>query len=308
MAFFDDYEAYKKNHNLVSKFLIHIGALKLTSFLDNVYIQSNHTYDGREGRAVVEVILYYPDNVSYINKIVEIDHGLFEEGIHNREEYPDGIKDVDHYELLVENNSSILECNINESSNILKSQEYDNYKRTIKLIFDFRGEMEDVDILNEYAYYVYVRVIMANKEAPYWCNLVVQAIELKKEKKYELALLLMFSAFDNFISLEIEKLNVTYFSEFDLEKLEFGKKVSLLLKHCLNVIPGKNKENHSVKDLIFKMYKDLYDLRNAVAHGNRREIEENNFEKCLDMLIFTYTAINGNPIDNMDLIREVKIY
>lgn len=306
MAFFEDYNKYKEKKNLADSFIKHIDALEVVSILGNIYFQSNHTFDRRESRAVVEATLNYPDNLGYIHEVLELEHGLFFEGLLNSEEYPEGIIDAEHYESLIEYNTSILKSDINEFKNELDKTEYDNYQRKIKFTFDFIGEMQDVDLLNEYTYYVYIKARVINIAAPYWSSLVVQALELEKEMKHELSLLLMFSAFDNFITLEIEKVNKLYFSEIELSNLEFGKKVSILLKHFLSVAPGINSENHPVRELILKMYDELYSLRNAVAHGKIREITKQDYEKCLDMLIFTYIAINFNPDDNVDLLRKIK--
>lgn len=307
MAFFDDYNKYKENHNLVDNFLIHIGALEYGYILSEVYIDTNHTLDGREGRAVAKGDFSYSEDISYINEIVKIECGLFSEGFDN-EKYPDGIRDVKHYHELKDSLVTVLENSANDCTIELEDYNYDNYKRTFDLTFDFRGDMMDVDIINYWTYYAYVKVIMVDVEASYWCNLVVQAVELQKEEKYELALLVMFSAFDNLITLEIEKIDSLYYNEFNLETLEFGKKVSLLLKHHLRVIPSYKKEVHPVKDLIQKIYTKMYKLRNNVAHGKNREIEEDDFEECLNMIIFTYAAINDKPIDNVDLLRKIKTY
>lgn len=307
MTFFDDYNQFKNYNNLKKSFFIKINASHLTTILENVYIETNHTFNKRESRASATTNFSYQERLGDIIEILNIEHGVFHEGSINPEDYPDGIIDEEHYLKLAEENVRLLECNINDFTNTLIDYKFDNYTRNIKLMFDFHGNMEDTFVFDYHNYYVYMELLAQNKEAPYWTKLALQAIGLNNEEKYELALLLMFSSFDNFITLEIEKLTKFYYKEFNIEKLEFGKKVSLLLKHSLKVNPGVN-EMHSVKDLIYKMYDELYTQRNAVAHGNNREIESEDFEKCFDMLIFTYIAINEHPVDNKDLLRKIKNY
>jgi len=299
MKFFVDYNLYKKNHALVNKFINHVNAINTVSILDSLYLSIIHATRRDDSHAVIEASIDYPEEIGHIHDILQLEHGLYK----NSSE----IESAEHYEQMVEYEGSILNSKINYSTITLLEQKLDNYKREIKFIFNFNGELHDLDLLNDNKYYVYIAANEINQTAPYWTNLLTQALGLEKEMKYELALLVMFSAFDNYISLEIEKLEKEYFKEFNLLRLEFGKKVSVLLKHFLKVVPGSNNEEHHVKDLILKMYEELYTLRNAVAHGNTREIKKDDFHKCLDMLIFTYTAIEFSPVDNADLLKNIKL-
>lgn len=306
MSFLRNYCRYKNDNNLVDKFLIHISALKRTAFLDKIYIETNHTLDRRECRAIGKATFSYPEEIEHIYSILSLEHGLFKEEHYNNEDYPDGIRDVKHFHELEEMINISLDNKVNECSLHLDDTKYDNYTKEFELTFDFRGELHDVDIIQDKNYYVYCDAIIANNESPYWCNLVVQAILFQKEKKYDTALLFLFSAFDNLITLEIEKLVNSFYKEFNLKNLEFGKKVSILLKHHLKVNPGENKEEHPVRNLIYTIYTELYELRNAVAHGKIRNIIVNHVDNCLDMLIFTYTAINFNPKDKVVLLKKIK--
>lgn len=299
MSFFVDYNLYKKNYALVNKFINSVNAINTVSILDSLYLSSIHATRRDDSHAVIEASIDYPEEIGHIQDILQLEHGLYK----NCSE----IESADHYEQLVEYEGSILNSKINYSTITLLEEKLDNYKREIKFIFNFNGELHDLDLLNDNNYYVYIVANEINQTAPYWTNLLTQALGLEKEMKYELALLVMFSAFDNYISLEIEKLNEMYFKEINLIGLEFGKKVSVLLKHFLKVVPGNNNEEHSVRDLILKMHNELYTLRNAVAHGNTREIKKDDFHKCLDMLIFTYTAIEFSPVDNADLLKNIKL-
>jgi len=299
MSFFVDYNLYKKNYTLVNKFINSVNAINTVSILDRLYLSSIHATRRDDSHAVIEASINYPEEIGHIQDILQLEHGLYKNCLE--------IESADHYEQLVEYEGSILNTKINYSTITLLEEKLDNYKREIKLIFNFNGELHDLDLLNDNNYYVYIVANEINQTAPYWTNLLTQALGLEKEMKYELALLVMFSAFDNYISLEIEKLNKMYFKEINLIGLEFGKKVSVLLKHFLKVVPGNNNEEHSVRDLILKMHNELYTLRNAVAHGNTREIKKDDFHKCLDMLIFTYTAIEFSPVDNADLLKNIKL-
>lgn len=299
MSFFVDYNLYKKNYTLVNKFINSVNAINTVSILDSLYLSSIHATRRDDSHAVIEASIDYPEEIGHIQDILQLEHGLYK----NCSE----IESADHYKQLVEYEGSILNTKINYSTITLLEEKLDNYKREIKFIFNFNGELHDLDLLNDNNYYVYIVANEINQTAPYWTNLLTQALGLEKEMKYELALLVMFSAFDNYISLEIEKLNEMYFKEINLIGLEFGKKVSVLLKHFLKVVPGNNNEEHSVRDLILKMHNELYTLRNAVAHGNTREIKKDDFHKCLDMLIFTYTAIEFSPVDNADLLKNIKL-
>lgn len=299
MSFFVDYNLYKKNYALVNKFINSVNAINTVSILDSLYLSSIHATRRDDSHAVIEASIDYPEEIGHIQDILQLEHGLYK----NCSE----IESADHYEQLVEYEGSILNSKINYSTITLLEEKLDNYKREIKFIFNFNGELHDLDLLNDNNYYVYIVANEINQTAPYWTNLLTQALGLEKEMKYELALLVMFSAFDNYISLEIEKLNEMYFKEINLIGLEFGKKVSVLLKHFLKVVPGNNNEEHSVRDLILKMHNELYTLRNAVAHGNTREIKKDDFHKCLDMLIFTYAAINFKPVDNFELLKKIKL-
>ena len=77
-----------------------------------------------------------------------------------------------------------LDNKVNECSLHLDDTKFDNYTKEFELTFDFRGELHDVDIIQEKNYYVYCDAIIANNESPYWCSLVVQAILFQKEKKF----------------------------------------------------------------------------------------------------------------------------
>ena len=306
MSFFKNYYRYKNDDNLVDKFLIHVGVLKRIAFLDKINIKTNHTIDSRECRAVGKTTFSYPEEIEHIYSILNLKHGLFKEEVFNNEDYPDVIRDVEHFHELEETINISLDNKVNECSLHLDDTKFDNYTKEFELTFDFRGELHDVDIIQEKNYYVYCDAIIANNESPYWCSLVVQAILFQKEKKYDTALLFLFSAFDNLITLEIEKLVNSFYKEFNLKNLEFGKKVSILLKHHLKVNPGENDEEHPVRSLIYKIYTELYELRNAVAHGKIRSIIVDHVDYCLDMLIFTYTTINSNPKDNFILLKKIK--
>ena len=149
-----------------------------------------------------------------------------------------------HFHELEETINISLNNKVNECSLHLDSKRYDNYTREFQLTFDFKGELQNVDIIQDKNYYVYREAIIANNESAYWSNLVIQAIMLQKENKFDNALLFLFSAFDNYITLKISKLTNSFYKEFNIENMEFSKKVSILLKHYLNVNPGQNEQGH----------------------------------------------------------------
>lgn len=306
MCFIKKYNSYKEEHELVTKFFTSLSLLTERTIFEECNIDTNHTFNDREHNTIGTCEIDYPSNINYITLIkrYDLEHGLY----CNPENIT--INDLDDYNRLLEGDSYILVAEPNTGvkfeidTDMIK---FDNYKKSFFLNFKLTGNMEDFDVLDAYRYYVKFNVIDYSENAEYWGKLLLQGCEFKNEMKFDIAFLILFSAFENFITLEIEKITDSYYKEFNIKELEFIKKVKLLLKHHL-CVESKGREDHPIKNLIIKLLDSLYKIRNKVAHGNKREIEEVDCDLCLDMFIFTYTAIYHKPKDNIELLKKIKNY
>lgn len=306
MAFYDDYNTYKMNHDLIEKFLLSLGLLKFKRIIKNFPIDTSGVPEG-------ERTFTRKCNSSFEDMhIVHISDKQIEYGLYCN--YDDEtIDSIEKYDLLKKDNRDVLEKDINESSIILELDEnsfvFDNYKKEFTVDIKINADRIEHTIIDQFEHYVVFNVVLYNENFEhYWGNLILQGINLENEKKYDLSYLLFFSAFDNYITLLTEKLQSLYYKELNLETLSFEKKVSLLLKHNLGVDISTENQKSPTECLLMTKYKELYSKRNDVAHGRYREISEQMSKDCLDFFIMYYTVINTKAKTNEELLRKIKEY
>ncbi len=301
MGFNENYNSYKENHDLITKFFTSLSLLKEEVIFNKCDIDRNHTFEGNESNTVGNCQFNYPENLIHVVKLTphDFEHGINIEPINNLEHFYELNKNG-NIDLKNKNNETLISLNFNEII-------FDNYKRFFSLPFKIKGQMNDFGFFDGFNYYIKFNVIAYNKDSDYWGKLLLQGYELQQEKRYDLAFLVLFSAFDNFITLEMEKIVDNFFKEFNIKTMPFESKVTVLLKYHLNVETG-GREDHPTKQLITKIVGDLYKFRNKIAHGTKRLIEEKDCNLCMDMFIFTYTSIKFKVKDNHELLKKIKEY
>jgi hypothetical protein len=301
MGFNENYNSYKENHDLITKFFTSLSLLKEEVIFNKCDIDRNHTFEGNESNTVGSCQFNYPENLIHVVKLTphDFEHGINIEPINNLEHFYELNKNG-NIDLKNKNNETLISLNFNEII-------FDNYKRFFSLPFKIKGQMNDFGFFDGFNYYIKFNVIAYNKDSDYWGKLLLQGYELQQEKRYDLAFLVLFSAFDNFITLEMEKIVDNFFKEFNIKTMPFESKVTVLLKYHLNVETG-GREDHPTKQLITKIVGDLYKFRNKIAHGTKRLIEEKDCNLCMDMFIFTYTSIKFKVKDNHELLKKIKEY
>lgn len=299
MSFWTEYNNYKQNHNLITKFFTSLSLLKEEVVFSKCDIYTNHTFDGNESNTLGMCSISYPENLLHVSIVTphDFEHGINIESIDNLEHFNKLEKDG-KIDLKNENNETVISLNYDQIK-------FDNYKKEFELPFKIKGKINNFGFLDSFNYYIKFNVITYNKGTNYWGNLLLQGYELEREKRYDLSFLVLFSAFDNFITLEIEKIKDKFFKEFNIKTMPFESKVTILLKYYLGVTTGGSEE-HPTKQLITKIVGELYKFRNKIAHGEERTIEKINCVLCLDMFILMYTAIKFNVKDNTELLKKVK--
>ena len=301
MGFNENYNNYKENHDLITKFFTSLSLLKEEVIFSRCTIDTNHTFNGKESNTIGTCHFDYPENLIRVVIVTahDFEHGINIEPINNLEHFNELHKNG-KINLQNKNNETLISLDFNEII-------FDNYKKIFSLPFRIKGQMNDFGFLDSSDYYIKFNVITYNEDSDYWGNLLLQGYELQQEKRYDLAFLVLFSAFDNFVTLETEKIEDKFFKEFNIKDMKFESKVTVLLKHHLDVVIG-GREDHPTKQLITNIVGDLYKFRNKVAHGTKRIIEEKDCNLCMDMFIFTYTAIKFKVKDNNELLKKMKEY
>ncbi|MFY4796809.1 hypothetical protein ACOTVS_09820 [Aliarcobacter butzleri] len=298
MKFEVELSKIKDKYDLYTRFLKGIGVLSCEKRLIEVSLDTNHTFERRNESTTAEAIYSYEDENLHIYNLNVLEHGIY------FDEHGASISKIINR---LENEEIHLRTNFNNEVKInLKDFRINNQDKEILFNFEFLGTMSDTFIIDDWGYYIYLELLKDNSD-DYWGFLLIQSEELKKEKRFDLAFLLIFSALENYINLNIESLQSNYYKELNLKSMELKSKYSFLLKDKLEVTTG-NKEEHPCKELIIKKFNDLYTFRNKIAHGEERNIKKEDCENCFDTFIFTFTAINHKPKDNQKLLKCIKEY
>ncbi len=279
MRFWSTYNRYKEKEYFIDNFLLNNNIIKYDEIIEEINVDTNHTLDGREQRAVAEGTIEYQQD---IYKIV----GNIEYGIN-----------IEYEENLINETE--------EWKVILEDIEFDNYKKEISLLFDFKGDMDDAYTVFDYnTFKVKIETLSLSEDAPYWGKLLIQAINVLEKRQFDLAFLLIFTAFENFITLLVEDHKRYFYKEINIEKMELKNKMKVLLKHILNIPPGS--EEHPSISIIEQLFSDLYKIRNNIAHGQYRKVDYNDCQKCFDLFIIYRTIIKYKPKNNHDLLSVLK--
>lgn len=301
------WEAYNKLRNqdcFLDNFLLTNNIVKYDGFLEIVSLETNHTFDGRESRAVASATVNYEQE---IYKVINIDYGLdINAVVEDRDNHFSNFSEF--VQLKQKDSTNILENKINDCKIILEHKEYNNYKKEMSFMFDFQGDMHDSFIFDYNSFQVAVEVLAFDDEAPYWGKLLVQASHIIESKQFDLAFLLVFTAFENLITLLGEEYEGDFYKEVMIKKMELKNKIKFLLKHILGVQPSKRREDHPSIGIIEKLFSDLYILRNKVAHGSYRDISNKDCQDSINLFIIFYTAILKKPKDNNELLKHMKDY
>lgn len=306
MAFYEDYTTYKENHSLIEKFLLSLGLLKFERIIKKFPIDTSGQNEG-ERIFVRNCSASFEDmHILHISN-KSIKHGLY---CNHTNEIIDTMK---KYEALEDEHTNVLEKSINDNTILLELDEnslkFDNYKKEFTVDVKVNAEIVDHGIIEQFDHYVVFNIVIYNEEFEYyWGNLILQGINLENEEKYDLSYLLFFSAFDNYVTLLTEKLQKLYYKELNLVSLTFEKKVSLLLKHNLNINIATENQKNATESLLMKKYTELYTMRNHVAHGRYRDITQKMSNECLDFFIMYYTVINTKAKTNIELLKKIKEY
>ncbi|PHO10767.1 hypothetical protein CPG37_02685 [Malaciobacter canalis] len=287
----------KNKAYLYTKFLIGIEALSYEKRLIPLYLDTNHTFERKYDNTFANAIYSYEDENLHIYHLEVLQHGMYSD---------DYTASIDKIESALNNEETNLENEFNEAKVNLNDYKLNNRDKTILFNFEFLGTMNDAFTIDDWGYYIYLELLKDNSEN-FWSFLLIQSEELKEEKRFDLAFLLIFSALENYLNLNIELLQNNYYKELNLEGMNLKLKYSFLLKDKLEVSTG-DKEKHPCKDLIMKKFSELYKFRNSVAHGKERNITEQDCEECFDTFIFTYITINYKPKNNQELLNYIKKY
>jgi len=309
MSFTRNLNVFKKSNDLYSLFFVHLSLFKKETVVIECSLDTNHTNDGRERNTASIIVEPYPQT---LDTIVSIDSYALEHGLYVVDDDNTCLfSHPDFSALLDDNLYGVLRNTFNDGIEVELSVEdvsFDNYRKQVTMNFKFTGEVNDFSPLVDYKYYVCFGATVHNaSNSNYWGKLLIDGRSLLSEERYDLSFLLLFSAFDNLVTLSIEAIRGKFFSELDILHLSFGSKVSLLLNYYLSGVPTT--VAHPVRDFIYNNFTELYDFRNAVAHGLERNITKDNCEQCLDLFIFMYISVNEKPQTQADLyncIRSLK--
>ena len=297
MKFEEQLQRIKQQSDLYSKFLIGINAIVEKTILIPITLETNHTIERKYDNTTADAIYFYEDDKLHIYSVKVLQHGMY------TDEY---IASIQTIEEALDNEQSYLENEFNNAKVELIDYDFNNQEKHLKFSFNFLGDINDAFATDDWGYYVYLELLEENS-FEFWSFLLIQSEELKEEKRYDLAFLLIFSALENYINLKIEIIQCNYYKELNLEGMDLKLKYSFLLKHELGVSTG-NKEEHPCKDLIMKKFSELYKFRNSIAHGRERNITKLQCEECFDTFIFTYTAVTNKPKNNQELLKYIKDY
>lgn len=293
---YETYKYYKEEKNFIPKFLKQLNIIHSKKLFFECDIEAGHTYETKNQYSSGKAVCAYPYGVKHIYSLDKyFHHGLITS---LNQEY---ISEDEFLQLPENDQDNLFENEFNDVSIGLEFDNisFDNYKEKISFSFSMNGGLNDFGLLNHRGYYVVLDAFILNSSLKnQWGELILQGISLQAEERYDIAFLVLFSAFDNFVNLEIEKISKYYHSEFAIERLEFGKKVRILLKHYDN--------QEDVLNFVYNIYSELYDYRNQVAHGSERNIEKEECDKCFDLFVFMYLAISNKLSTKNDLYREAK--
>lgn len=302
MGFNQDFQELDEKYNILDTFLSYTGLEQKKILLEGCldYIgdeahESNYTHH-------LFVKIDYPEIIDYI-KTFEIEKfGIFEFA------YRDGysLESIEDYEKYRQEEYSVLTNEVNRSVFKIGDYEADDIKKEFYFNFSQKGERVDMEIANEAGFYIVINYFQPKRDNPYYINLMIRGNELIEKKLYDLSFLVLFSAIDNFITLKLEELQSDYHNEIDLEKLEFTKKISLLVKTWTGLLTDK--PSNDVRDLIIKDYKDLYEYRNQVAHGKENSITLSDCTQCWSLFIKLY-FIEKHKVNNIAaLIKALRVF
>ncbi len=299
MKFWKRFEHYRNNQDFLDNFLLENDIVEESGIVESLTLETNHTFDRRESRASATSVISFQKEIF---KIRDIEYGINIEK-NTFDNYSEFLK----YKKKA-GGSELLDNSINDCKIVLEKAEHDNYKKEINLLFDFQGGMEELFVIDFNSFLIAIDVLALKRESPYWGKLLIQAIHIIEKKQFDLSFLLLFTAFENFITLLAEKHESDFYKEINLKKMELKSKMKLLLKHLLNIQPSPENEDHPSILIIEKLFSELYEIRNKIAHGGYREVNKEDCQKCLDLFIIFHSTVKDKPQNNNELLNSIKKY
>jgi len=306
MGFTHNWKAYKATTDIKTNFFSSNNIISKMLVLQKYNLDMSTEYTSEYGEFILEGTNQYPEDIEHIYNILIEDYGLFEYRNY-RDDKGNLYKcdSIDDYLEYRNNGQSIFISSFNESNLGEPLLKYDNDKKEIFLKVKLEGGQSDLYLIDEYEFSIVSTIHVVNNNVPYSENLLLKGWDLYYDNKWDLSLLVFYSAIDNFITLEIEKLQNNYYKEIELLGLEFRKKVSLVLKESV-AISKNGKQKFATLDFIEKKISDLYKLRNNVAHGTKRDITKIDCQDCFELYLFIFTIIKYKSKDLTQLLKDIK--
>ena len=297
MSFKHNWNAYKENTDIATGFFRKNDVIEKKLILVKFDLSPTQHYTQEWGEFVLEGSISYPGDISHIYLSSIEDYGLFSTSEHIE------INTIEDY-IQKSASETIYEANFNESKLVNPNIEYNNSTKEISVEVKLEGELNDIFLIDEWGYYMVLEVYVVNKNASYSSQLLLEGWDLYEKKNWDLSLLVFYSAIDNMITLEAEKLQNSYYKEINIITLEFKPKVSLILKEAVK--PNFSNQDFGALSFVIKELTSLYKLRNNVAHGTKRSIAKKDCENCFELYLFLITIIEKGSLSTTDLIRDVK--
>jgi len=297
MGFKHNWNAYKENTDIGTGFFLTNDVIEKKLILVNFNLSPTQDYTREWGEFVLEGSIDYPDDVSHIYLSSIEDHGLYLTKEHLE------VNSLDDY-IEHSNLTTVYESEFNESKLVDPNIKYDNSTKEISLEIKLEGELNDIHLIDEWGYFMVLEVYIFNENTSYANRLLLEGWDLYAKSNWDLCLLVFYSAIDNMITLEAEKLQSQYYKEINIVTLEFKPKVSLILKESVN--PPQKDQEFSSLSYVIKELTSLYKLRNNVAHGTQRIITKEDCNNCFELYLFILTIIKKGSVSTTDLLRDVK--
>ena len=89
MNFWTEYNNYKQDYNLITKFFTSLSLLKEEVIFSKCEIDTNHTFDGNELNTLGTCLISYPENLLSVSIVTphDFEHGINIEPIDNLEHF-----------------------------------------------------------------------------------------------------------------------------------------------------------------------------------------------------------------------------
>lgn len=297
MSFTHNWNAYKANKDIPTSFFTKNDVIEKKLILVEFSLGTTKNYAQDSGEFLLEGSIDYPNDISHVYMTSIIDHGLY-----TTKEYIE-INSIEDY-IQHDNAETVYKTEFNTSKLVNPIIEYDNKIKEMALEIKLDGEQADLNLIDFWGYYMVLEVYVLNENTSYSNQLLLEGRDLFDQSNWDLCLLVFYSAIDNMITLEAEKLQNSYYKEINIMSLEFKPKVSLILKQAVNI--DILDQNFASLTFVMKKLSSLYQLRNNVAHGTKRSLTREDCEDCFELYLFLITILEKGSLTTTELIRDVK--